>query len=394
MIKVSIFCVLIMALQTTLSFAQLSSDRFVASAPREGFAVRVSGYILFNGGAAISIGCGFWRKFEYVQPSFNTSFNVLLNRHHIGNRDRIKTNWQINTIFSPMLTIGTGRGFYEEINPFYMSSAGAVYNNYRYSMTLGTSFVTMPKGKGVNISTSRNRGQQLLYVQLRIGGKDTLKENALNSFVFNIYEDYFAVTDNSIGQIFVDNFDRFYTGGANIQFRFCQFYKIKVYSEIYTGTSQIDRFDYPDLVQLATKKDTTMIYEDIGKESGWRFFAGPKRKKRWVSQEAGQKMLNNGQTLLTFEFPLSKYPSHLWNHPTGEVYFGTQGGNFNMWSQNMIHNAIKIKKVAMDSAPTNYNPEGTLIHENRYKDRFHRFKPNMDHCPLVLGFGTHYRIGF
>lgn len=392
MMKAKIYMLTILLLQSTLILAQSIPDPFVASKPRDGFAVRASGYVLLNGGVAFSLGCGFWHRFEYVQPSLNTSINILLNRHHLGNRDRIKTNWQINTILSPMLTIGLGakRGFYEEINPFYMSNSGAVYNDYCRSITLGTSFVTMPKGKGVNISTSRNRGQQLLYVQLRLGG-DTLNSKGFNSFIFNIYEDYFAITDNSIGQLFVDNYDRFYTGGANVQVRCHQFYKFKLYSEIYTGTSEIDRFDYPDLVQLTAKKEGKVVPVDRGKEQGLRFFTGPKRKVRWASQEAGQKMLNVGQTLLSFEFPLQHQPNHLWTAPRGEIYIGAQGGKPNMWSQNMIHNAIKIKKVAVDSGPSNYNPDDTLIHENKYKDRYHYFKPNRDYTRFVIGGGTHYR---
>ena len=390
--KIKIYVIIPFLLQVKWIVAQSVPNPFVASKPRDGFAVRVSGYVLFNGGAAISLGCGFWQRFDYVQPSLNTSINLLLNKRHLGNRDRIKTNWQINTILSPMLTIGLGtkRGFYEEINPFYMSNSGAVYNDYCRSITLGTSFVTMPKGKGVNISTSRNRGQQLLYVQLRLGG-DTLSKKGFNSFIFNIYEDYFGITDNSIGQLFVDNYDRFYTGGANVQVRFNEFYKIKFYSEIYTGDSEIDRFDYPDITQLTTKKQGKMVSMNRGKDQWLQFFTGPKRKLRWASQEAGQKMLNVGQTLFSFEFPLQHFPNHLWTGAKGEVYMGLQGGYCNMWTQNAIHNAIKIKKVTVDAAPINYAPDDTLIHENKYKDRYHYFKPNLDDSRLIIGVGTHYR---
>lgn len=360
------------------SFSQQSESPLPAMS-----SFKVSSYFLIHGGYSLSGSFAYWKTFKYVQPAANVSVNLLIGRNHLGNRDRYKSNWQINTVISPILTFkmpsyaANRRGIYEEINPFYLGNSSSIYNNYHSSFSLGTSFVTMPKGKGKNIGTSRNRSQQLIFVNLRIGAK----KDSIRNFSLNLYEDFLG-TDNFFGQAFADNWDRYYTGGGNLQYRINSFYKVKVFSEIYTGTATRDQFDNPDIVSYKDKegKDAT-----FGNNRGFvKFFWGPVRDARYAAQESGQKMLNSGRFLAALEytpnalnnaFPKIKY----------DFYAGTQGGNLGMWIQNMIHSAVKIDKVLDKSKSAD-----ELHFKKRELDRYHRFMPNMKVVRPVFGAGMNY----
>lgn len=356
---------------------------------------KISSYFLINGGCSLSGSFGYWKTFKYAQPAINVSVNLLYGRNHLGNRDRYKSNWQLNTVISPILTFkmppyATDKhGIYEEINPFYLGNSSSIYCNYRSSFTLGTSFVTMPKGKGKNIATSRNRSQQLVFINLRIGAKK--QADSVRNFSFNLYEDFLG-TDNAVGQAFADNWDRYYTGGGNLQYRFNNNYKFKVFSEIYTGTATRDGFDNPDIVFYQTeedKKKKNNRENEFGNNNKFvKFFWGPVRDARYAAQESGQKKLNSGRFLAALEYTPtanSNYQHDFFLRKRYDFYAGTQGGNLGMWVQNMIHSSVKIDKVlASDPAPEELHRKKTQL------DRYHRFMPNMRIIRPVFGVGMNY----
>ncbi|GAB3642947.1 hypothetical protein [Spirosoma arcticum] len=336
--------------------------------------LKVSGYILLRGGCTFSAGYGFWKRIGWFQPGMNVSVNWLVGRRHLGNRNRFRSKSQVNTIFSPLMTFqlppyNRGNGLYEEINPFYLGNSGAVYSNYKSSLTVGTSFVAMPKGISQNIATSRNRSQQLIFAELRIG------IDSVRNVTINLYED-FLFTDSGVGQALADNWDRYYTGGSSLQIRFSPFMRAKLFAETYTGTTYRDRFDNPNMVEFAGKGagDTTNLYPS--KDARLR------RNKRYATQEPGQKVLNVGRIIGCVEFAN--------NSLTHQVYAGLQGGSLPMFFQDVIHSTITI-----DKAIYGYPTDTLIVADNRGKkhlDRYHRFKPNYYKSWLIIGLGTTARV--
>ena len=329
--------------------------------------VKLGGYGLLHGGFGFSAGIGFWSNYNQVQPGCNLSVNLVGSKANVGNRDRYLTNWQLNTVLTPMLTfgVGGGRGLYQEINPFYFGTAGAVYANYRYSVTVGSNFVVMPRGVGDNIATARNRTQQLIYLGLR-GGTDQWDLN------LNIYEDFFG-TDNAALQGLADNFDRFYTGGGNLQFRTSS-YKIKQYADIYTGNFPRDLFDSPDLYHLY-ENDLNRCPDD------WIGVGKARRHPRYVAQDPGQKLFNKGRNIIVVEWSPGALQQMAFQ-PSLQAYIGWQGGLNQMIAQNLIHNTIKINKVN----PRVEHPD-ELQTNPALQERLHHFYPATQRGRFVVGGG-------
>lgn len=334
------------------------------------YSVKVSTYYLFGGGCAVSAAFGFWHRFYTLQPAANLSLNVLSRAKHLGNRNFWSNYWQMNVVMSPMLTVNLAdskRGMYEEINPFYLGNSGAVYSDYRSSITLGTSFMAMPKGTDKNIMTNRNRSQQLVYVQGRVG------YGRITNVIINLYEDYLPITDNGSFQWLADNRDRFYTGGGNAQVRLSERLKYKLYYEVYTGSSYTDRFDFPDLV---VDEDNT------GKSS---------TRKHYAYQDPGQEQFNKGRTVHSLEYsvfpePLSKpatgdnYAIPIRNRMNLQLFAGRQGAK-PMWIQNRIHETIKINKLKDSES------HKTFSSESKDREHLHYFRPFNKRSPFIIGAG-------
>ena len=334
--------------------------------------LKIGGYGLINGGFGFSVGVGFWTTYNRLQPSCNLSINVVGNKANLGNRDRYLTDWQINTVLTPMLTFGFGQGLYQEINPFYFGTQGTIYSNLQHSITLGSNFVVMPRSVGRNITTYRNRSQQLVYLGIRSGSKDW-------DINLNLYED-FLFTDNSVGQAFADNYDRFYTGGGNVQFR-TRYVKIKQYSDVYTGSFSRDLFDGPDLYHPYLSDSSATPDDIIG-------YGKRRRHPRYVSLDPGQKLFNKGRDLTVVELS----PTLLWPdkpfgvQPTLQLYAGWQGGHNQMWSQNLVHSAITIDKINPEAtAPDELRP--TKSRQSKEQERLHRFYPAYQKGRFVTGAG-------
>lgn len=306
---------------------------------RSGYMVSASCYLLFQGGGNFSLSAAMWQKFKYGQPSANLSWNLLFGKNHLGNRNQYKTRFQSNVIFSPMMSFCTGDSVLQErVNVSYLGHLSSVYNYSSSAITVGTSFIASPKGYGDNVASSRNRSQQLIFVQLKGGWKaGKQRENA----IINLYED-FLFTDGPFGQIFADNFDRFYTGGGSFHLRLTNELAITLYDEVYTGNSYKDQFDFPDLV----KKDSAF-------QSG-----NKKRNSRYAYQDPGQYLFNEGRMLVNIEY--TNYSLVNRCYTKANLFIGGQGGNY-MWVQNVIHNTQAIDKK---------NPYNPAI-----RDSYRHFRP-------------------
>ncbi|MEZ4904074.1 MAG: hypothetical protein R2822_21165 [Spirosomataceae bacterium] len=367
----SFYCLLVGGTITLFSQKAVLAQQPLLFDNTPSYAIKFSGYFLIEGGITLSAGIGYWKRFSWCQPGTNLSFNYVFGKKNLGNREQKGTKWQLNTVVSPMLTFnlsGNRMAVYEEINPFYLGNSGAVYANYRSSATIGSSFVVTPKGLGKNIGTARNRSQQLVFVQIRAGW------NQINSATLSLYED-FLFTDNGAFQGWADNWDRFYTGGGNLQVRVSEQVKLKLYSEIYTGFAYRDVFDYPDLIEYSDD-DTTKRY-------------------RYAYQDPGQQKYNVGRTLFAIDYTPSQpffggieTPNDIFHRlNTYQLYIGRQGGD-DMWSQNAIHSLSKINVIREDR-----NPKGFHV-GCKDCEHLHFFKP--DHSrknnKIIGGIGTEFNF--
>jgi len=385
-IKILFILLVISALKIN-SFAQEINDA------KANYNFKLSTYVLGYGGFGISGSFGSWFTYGNIQSSINISSSLIINRFSFGNKNRFKSNFQWNTLISPMFTFGknSSSGYYEELHPFYFGSTNSVYSNFPYHLTIGTNFIISPRGSRNTLSTFKNRTQQLLYLGVRIGGTvDSAKKTYSPSFQLNLYEDYFIFTDWVGFRTLSDNYDRFYTGGGNAQFRFNKNNKLKLYSEVYTGNFQKENFDHADLY-LPNKK----LKE--GKKN--------ERASRYVSQEAGQKMFNIGRTFFELEHRISN--NNLENTTISGI-IGLQGGMFNMWSQNMIHNWDGINKVNQKKIEKWKSQNGSTNPPKKYKgwngksdfeirsskkakETLHHFYPAYDYPGLIFGSKINYK---
>lgn len=345
---------------------------------------KVSFYALLGGGVALGVSVGTWKGFktrkdvEVVQTALNVSNLLAFGKNHLGNNGRKGTRFQWNLILSPMVTTSfhwktAKNGIYEELNPLYLNNPSSIYSNYRSSLTVGTSFVTIPKGFGRNYITSRNRSQQLAFFQLKagIGSKFSTQ--------FNLIED--------VGpQFLADKWDRFFTGGGSVQIRY-NYLKAKAFSEVYTGTTQRDMVDFPDLA--------------IPIDSAER--AGKTGRKKWLQehiyalQEASQKTYNNARTVYALEvddlfFRHSSSP--FINRFSHNFYYYTQGGP-DMWSQNMIHSLsngdvqkVVPKTINDGKIPFKVNKDGNYLMPK------HFFEPFYTNRTRGFGYGANYIFAY
>jgi hypothetical protein len=242
---------------------------------------------------------------------------------------------------------------YDEINPFYFGNSSGAYQNYKHSITLGSSFVALPKGIGRNVMTPRNRSQQLVYLQVKTG-----------DFQINVYEDFLVFTDNKLFGMLADNRDRFYTGGGNVQVRINKDFIAKYYTEIYTGNSYPDQDDFPDFVDVS---DTTKA-NFFGHMYGT---VGPRRPMKYAYQDPGQEMFNRGRNFFALQVnsrALYSEKGSLLNpqftNDNLQVMFALHRGVAEMWQQNLIHSLNKVDK----DLPADKN--GKVM-----SDRLHLFKP-------------------
>lgn len=345
--KKTVFVIIILLVLQIMGYSQKSDDKSIAINSNNAFygfknnkthlAGQVTLYGMIRGGYGISFASGFAYNNQWWQASLNASINFMFGKNNLGNYkkwtdgDKLKLknnpNWWLCTVaFSPMFTAGSQKRytFYEELNPMYFGYSSVIGNNFLHAFTLGTTFITMPKGKYANIVTPRNRSQHLLYIQGKTG-----------DVLLNLVEDYLVFTEYGIFQALADNRDRYYTGGGNIQFRINSFYKLKFYTETYTGTSYPDYLDYPDIASP-------------NKKPYFRFRTKTLREK-YAFQDPGQKSLNNSRNFFVFEVPYTvknDLTSRLDGFNNVQFYLGWSGGLVNGLQQHLIHNAMGISRNA------------------------------------------------
>lgn len=328
---------------------------------------RGSVFFSWNAGFGLSLAVGGWIRNNYIQGSSNLSVNYFLGKYAMGNRYNIsgffnKSNSLLMVNYSNFLTLKLGpqvNWYYEEINPLYFGSNTGVFNSFKHAFTVGTTTVALPKGTYNNITSPRNRSQQLVFFQIKVGGTETTSNEAtMNSFQVNIVEDFFG---NFVAP-FADLRDRFFTGGGSLAIRFADRYVLKYFTETYTGNSYVDKQDYPDLVLLDQNR--------------WAIL--PKNKKLprvYAYQDIGQIALNTARNFGV----LSYTPKGSLNAGAVQVFIGTTGGNGNAWTQHLIHNCVGINKNQKVFSDGNKGLKSEKLHHFKY-----------DHRPAKLMFGFNF----
>lgn len=329
------------------------------------FMVKIGLFYSLNSGGGISIAAGGWARNDYFQSSSNVSLNYIFYPSAIGNKDpeahtkyRNLNKRMVNLSISTLLTVSLGGRtdwYYEEINPMYFGNRSGVYNSYQNAFTLGTTFITFPKGTYNNITSPRNRSQHLIFLQVKVGGQPSAysEPGYFNTFMLNVCEDYLH---DIIGPL-ADLRDRFYTGGGSAQIRLCDRILLKYYTETYTGNSYVDKQDYPDLVLPSIPRR--------GKSGKIKSLY-----ERFAYQDAGQLGLNKARNFACIEYQgleagkISVGSGFVYANV--EFFLGGQGGMWNAWSQHVIHNLVSVEKNK-----TVFDPEGT--------EKLHHF--NFDYNP-------------
>lgn len=268
-------------------------------------------------GYSIGLAYGIWKANPSLQYSLNTGLQWRGEKAFLGNYrngaipNDSRSKSQLVFTFSPMLTVNFDkqRYVYQELEPFYMGTANAVFCNYKYSLTLGTTFTASPRGTYKNVSTIRNRTQQDFMLSIN-----------LRNFNFTMYDDYFPffTTFLQLG----DNWDRFFTGGGFVRYRFNHMYTLHVFSEVYTGLNRANPFVAPDIISYRSK----------GKK--WKL-------KNYANQNAGQEYFNTSWLIAKLSYTGPQVPGdkpgvYL---PNFSVLVGTSAP-WTMFSQNFIHSLI------------------------------------------------------
>lgn len=357
-------------------------------------------YMLHKGGINFSASYGFWKTTKYLQPAANISTIFSVGKNHLGNNYRNGTKFQWNIVISPMITSTLNfknpkkRGIEEEIMTLYLNNSNSVYSSYRSSFTMGSTFITTPKGFGRNYTTNRNRAQQLAFFQLKTAfSKDVI-------FQANLVED--------VGpQFLADKFDRYFTGGGSLQLRYKEF-KLKAMSEIYTGTTTRDIFDYPDVV-YPDKPKIGINDKKRGLVHGIKrfFHGGVSREATYALQEPSQYIYNLGRMLWGVDINHSVFEpkGHLSKNLTHSFYFFRQGGSEYdpnkstsmgpMWSQNIIHglgtnDVLKVIRDESNSKKSHPIPFKVKGDRTNFLEPKHWFEPYPKKVTSSFGYGLNY----
>jgi hypothetical protein len=139
-------------------------------------------------GFSVGLGYGVWKDNPTIQYALNTGVQLRIGKAFLGNFRNgafphdSRSSSQLVFTFSPMLTVNLAneRYVFQEIEPFYLGTPNAVFCNYKYSITLGSTFTASPRGTYKNVSTIRNRTQQDFMLSINC-----------KNFNFTVCDDYF-----------------------------------------------------------------------------------------------------------------------------------------------------------------------------------------------------------
>ena len=274
----------------------------------------------FRSGSSIGITHGMWKEGGSFQYSLNTGFMWRFGKSILGNylngaepNDK-RTKSQFVFMFSPILLARlSGKDHvYQEVEPFYFGTPSAVFSKFKHSVTLGTTFTVSPRGYR-NVSTIRNRAQQVFVLGVNVG-----------NFNISIYDDFFPIFTDKLQ--LGDNWDRFFTGGGFVRYRFSDEFTMRLYSEVYTGINRANAFLYPDVISYRKAK------------GGWQ-------RKNMAYQDPGQEFFNTGWFFARLSYSPSKpiAASGRMNQPNYDFFMGT-AASWTMFTQNLIHSWYKADK--------------------------------------------------
>ncbi|HNP53270.1 MAG TPA: hypothetical protein PKK69_01590 [Ferruginibacter sp.] len=300
-------------------------------------------------GTSFGFSYGLWREGPLLQYSLNTGFMWRFGKGFLGNyrngavpHDK-RTRCQLVFMVSPILTTRLSNQLYayQEIEPFYYGTPNAIFSRYKHSLSLGSTFTISPRGTYRNITTIRNRAQQVFMIGLNVG-----------QFNFTLYDDFFPIMTDKLQ--LGENWDRFFTGGGFIRFRFNDQFTAHLYSEVYTGINRANSFLYPDLIGYR-KKGRSWV------------------RKNYAHQDPGQEYFNNSWFLLRLSYSSSQQQELQsgFYMPDLDVLVGTSKP-WTMFSQNWIHNMFSPDKengLKLHYFLPRTNVPGNLEAGSRYKWR-------------------------
>lgn len=266
-------------------------------------------------GFSIGLGYGLWKETPSLQYSLNTGIQWRTGKAFLGNyrdganlRDS-RSKSQVVFSFSPLLTANFSKRdyVYQEIEPFYYGTPNAVYSKYKYSLTIGSTFTISPRGTYKNVSTLRNRSQQVAMLGIN-----------LKDFNFTLYDDYIPYLTSwlQLG----DNWDRFFTGGGFVRYRFSNQFTFHLYSEVYTGINRANAFVKPDVISYKPGS------------RNWH-------RKNYANQDPGQEYFNSSWLIAK-----GTYTGPVFNNTNGELpsvdFFVGSSASWTMFSQKLVHSTI------------------------------------------------------
>jgi hypothetical protein len=319
----------------------------------------------FTKGFSVGASYGMWQENPTLQYSLNTGCMWRVGKGFLGNfRDGAyphdsRSKSQFVFMFTPMLTtaLSDREFFYQELEPFYLGTPNAVFCKYKHSFTLGSTFTISPRGTYHNVSTVRNRAQQDFVIGLNLG-----------NFNFTIYDDFFPFLTSKLQ--LGDNWDRFFTGGGFIRYRFSDEFTLHLYSEVYTGINRANAFLYPDVISYKRKR------------------GGIWRQKNYANQDPGQEYFNSSWFIakLSYSAPYSVADKGVYV-PDIDFMLGSSA-TWTMFSQNLVHNLIGYDPnnhlklhyfLPRANVPGNLEAGGKHWYESAFKS-------------LFLGGGVNYNI--
>ncbi len=315
-------------------------------------------------GTSIGLTHGMWKEGSVLQYALNTGFMWRFGKAFLGNyrngsepKDN-RTKSQFVFMFTPLLVtrLSSKDYVYQEVEPFYFGTPSAVFSKFKHALTLGTTFTISPRSYK-NVATIRNRAQQDFVLGITV-----------KNFNFTIYEDYFPIFTERLQ--LGDNWDRFFTGGGFVRYRFSRDVSFHLYSEVYTGINRANPFLYPDIISYRKKG------------SNWV-------RKNMASQDPGQEFFNNAWFIgrLSYTAPLKSNSGSFFTRPNMDIFAGTSAA-WTMFSQNWIHNMFKPDKE--NDLRLHYFLHRTNVPGNLQFGGMNKFSYAKN--GLLLGVGTSYNF--
>ncbi|WP_339887625.1 hypothetical protein [uncultured Flavobacterium sp.] len=271
-------------------------------------------------------GVGVSQRFNYVTPGVNLAVNFY--NGGLGALPN-SSNFNIDAVLTPKLTVGGGRGNAMDIYPLTLNSGTGLEDNFKYSATLGTNFIV----------NNNNRNQQVGFLQVRAF-----------DFSFQTYNDFNGFKKIGIS----DGYDRWFTGGGNFTFGSKNSdFQFIIASDVFTADTDVQ----PRSTQIIDGKSVNSeemlldVYDtNISSPKEGSFYNRYFTHKPNIASQLTQDYLNEYRNGVQWnnqmhDFSLNQgRTSFKLKTPQGN--FGLNGlGSSHMWSQNAIHNKINFHVI-------------------------------------------------